>query len=130
MSKEIKRLLILIVSLIIISAAVIFINGKTYVITFDHYRENFELVVDKEDIVEVLDKKADGDKYYVKIRGLKEGKTTVSLANKEIGAFSSEIYVHKLGIITDNTFFGKCTGDEVIPVSISIVLVYVLYLLI
>lgn len=40
------------------------------------------------------------------------------------------LYVHKSMVITDNNFFGYSTGSEIIPISVSIILLYLLYILI
>lgn len=39
------------------------------------------------------------------------------------------LYVHNTMVITENTLFGKSTASEVIPISLSVFLLYLLYLL-
>ncbi len=130
MNKDIKRILCLIVILSIISLTVIFIRGNKYTIKFDIIGTGFSTSVDEEGIIKILDEKELDGKYFVTIKGLKEGHTSVSVSNDTSGGYGRLIYVHKLGIITEDNFFGKCTGDEIIPISISIVIIYSLYILI
>ena len=129
MSKDIKRLLILIIALIFISISIILIKGREYTITFDVVGDNYNASVDGEGIIKIIDEKKLGDKYLVTIKGLKEGRSGLNLSNED-SSYGRYIYVHKSNIVTEDNFFGKCTGDEVIPISISIVIVYSLHILI
>ena len=130
MNRDIKRLLCLIVVLAIISLTIIFVRGNVYTIKFDVIGDNYKASVDDEDIVKILEEKESNGKYLVKIKGLKAGHTAVDLSNDTSGGYGRFIYVHKSGIVTEDNFFGKCTGDEVIPISVSIIIIYSLYILI
>lgn len=131
MRRDIIKFSLLSFFLIVISLVIISIYGRTYtvyidnsnrdscVVKFDNFSEN----------VKVLEKHQKKDKYYVKIKSKKPGKGYLILNcsdNTEI----KYLYVHKSMIITDNTYFGKTTGSEVIPISLSIILAYALYFLI
>ena len=130
MSIDIKRLLCLILLLTIITLTVIFIRGDKYTIKFDIVGTNYSSSVDDEEIVEIINEKEIDGKYLVTVKGLKEGHTTIDVSNDTSGGYGRFIYVHKSGIVTEDNFFGKCTGDEIIPISISIVIIYSLYILI
>ena len=131
MRNNIKKIAILSVILCVISFLVIMFMGKTYTITYTLINSNdYKLSVEEESgKVEILDEKVKDNKYIVKVKSKKAGKVYLYLDYGEIKD-SNVLYIHKNMVITDNTFFGKSTGSEVIPISISIILLYSLYLLI
>lgn len=131
MKKDIKKLCILSFSLIVISIIVILLMGKTYVLEFSNNgNANCEVIVEnKTGEIEVFEEKQVGNKYLVKIRGKKNGEAFLFF-NIDDRTEVSVIYVHKSMILTDNNYFGKSTGSEIIPISLSIILIYILYLLI
>ena len=63
------------------------------------------------------------------VKSKKAGKAYININHKD---FSSTyiLYIHKNMVITDNNFFGKSTASEVIPISLSIILIYLLFSLI
>ena len=129
--KDIFKIGVLSLILVGISMIIILLFGRTYTATFDiNNKDNYELEVDnKIGEVEILNTKKTSDKYYVKLKSKKAGQVYLYLNN---GSYQSGIilYVHKSMIITDNDYFGKSTASEVIPISLSIILIYSLYLLI
>ena len=130
MKKEITRLTILTIVLTIVSAIVILYFGRTYKVTFYTGDDNHETVLENETgEVEILEEKKEGDNYIVKVKAKKPGRVFLSLKFED-SQNTSLLYVHKSMIITDNTYFGKSTGSEIIPVSLLIILSYIMYLLI
>ena len=87
------------------------------------------VIENKSGDIKILEKKEIDGKYIIKVKSKKPGKVYVFYGNDEINEMKI-LYVHKSMIITDNTYFGKSTGSEVIPISITILLIYILYLLI
>jgi len=129
MNKDIKRLLVIFIVLIFISTTIILIKGREYTIRYDVTGNNYNVQVEKNGIVEVLDTKQLENGYAVKVKSIKPGKVIIDLvAGDETN--SRILYVHRFGVITEETVLGKCTGDEIVPISISIILVYLLYILI
>ena len=131
MKKDIKRLGIMSIILFVISTIVILSFGKEYTVVFDlskKYENKISLENENENI-ELIKKWSKKDKYYVKVRALKKGRATIYLDN---GVFKSgkSLYIHNNLVITDDNFFGKSTCSEVIPISLSIILVYLIYILI
>ena len=110
LKKEKKILLILIAVLAIISTFVILLKGDTYTVPFELYGkqyENYNLILDNPDNVEILEEKVENGKYLVTIKSKKPGKVFMSLETDGESFFSKSIYVHKSMIITDDNYFGK-----------------------
>ncbi|MBR7037595.1 hypothetical protein IKI14_07390 [bacterium] len=110
LKKEKKTLLILTIFLVIVSAFVIFIKGNTYTVPFELYGkqyENYNLILDHQDNIEILEEKIENGKYLVTIKSKKPGKVFMSLETDGDTLSSKSIYVHKSMIITDNNYFGK-----------------------
>lgn len=123
LKKNIFKVLILTLILIIVSFVIIVIKGDTYnlkIKTDDVY----EVEIDNK-IIKVIDEKYDNGYLYLKIKGLKKGNTSL-IVNDYMEIF----YVHNFNIITKNSFFGKSSGDIVILISIIIILLYINYLMI
>lgn len=131
MKNNIRKIIILSIFLIVISYAFITIVGRTYTIAFDiNNTSNYKLSIEDETgKIEVLDKKEKDDKYLVRVKSKESGKVSLYL---DYGEFQTgkRLYIHKNMVITEDTFLGKSTGSEIIPISLSIVLLYILFLLI
>ncbi|MBQ6285991.1 MAG: YdcF family protein [Bacilli bacterium] len=131
MKKNITRVCILSLLLIIISTIIILLFGRTYNVKFVVGNKNIqEFTIDSgPGEVIILSKKIVGNEYIVKLKSKKPGKVSVSLNH---GDYREEkmLYVHKSMIITDNNYFGASTCSEIIPISLSLVLLYILYILI
>ena len=131
MKKNIKKILLLSFVLFIISYLVILFMGKTYKIKIPKNDKNINNIIATKETgdIKIIEKKEDNKNYYVKVKSVKPGRANVSI---EYDDYKSEVvlYIHKSMVITDNNFFGKSNCSEIIPISISIVLIYTLYLLI
>ena len=133
LKKEKKTLLILTIILVIISAFVILTKGNTYTVPFELYGkqyENYNLILDHQDNIEILEEKIENEKYLVTIKSKKPGKVFMSIETDGDTLSSKSIYVHKSMIITDNNYFGKSNGCEILPICFTILLSYILYMLI
>ncbi len=131
MKKNITRVCILSLLLIIISTTIILLFGRTYNVKFVVGNKNIqEFTIDSgPGEVVILSKKIVGNEYIVKLKSKKPGKVSVSL-NQGDYREGKMLYVHKSMIITDNNYFGASTCSEIIPISLSLVLIYILYILI
>ena len=131
MKKDLKRLGILSIVLIIISLSVALIMGRTYTYKFDiNNNSKYELSLQNETgKVKILEEKEKNGKCLIKIKGVKPGKAFLSIKYGDYGE-SKMIYIHKSMMITDNTYFGDFTGSKVIPISLVILFSYILYILI
>ena len=131
MKKDLIKIGILALILSFISTIVIFAFGKTYTIDLK-IPENNDLKVEQEDKsgqIEILEERRVGDHYYIKIKGKKPGKMDIVVSNGLAGKYVP-IYIHKGNIITENNFFGKSTGSEIVPASFTILLLYIIYIII
>ena len=133
-SKKLKAIVLLMI-LAIISIVVIAIMSRTYVLKLyvhDEVDNPDDIIVEIEDenIVTCVDKRINGDKIEIELKSKSKGKTFVNVYNKDEFENLFPIYVHPFGIITYNEFMGDFGGSLIIPISITIWLAYVLYLLI
>ena len=131
MKKNIIKISLLSLLLIVISYIIIIVMGNTYTVTFNHVNENNKNIIagDSTGEVEIIDEKIVDGKYILKVKAVKPGNVYFYIDNESYSE-SLVLYVHKNLVITDNTFFGKSTCSEIIPISFSIILLYVLFLLI
>lgn len=131
MKKNVIKIILLSIFLFIISLAVITFMGKTYTISFDLNSINeYNLLIEEETgKIKVLDKTETDGKYVIKVKAKEHGKVSLYLDYDgfQIGKI---LYIHKNMVITEDNFLGKSTGSEIIPISISIILVYTMFLLI
>lgn len=130
MKKDITRLIILSIFLFLVSTVIIITFGRTYTIYFDSLANNDSLLIEEDkDSIKVLEEKKVDNKYIVKVKAQKPGKVYLSLEKDDIKEMRV-LYVHKSLVITENSLVGKSNCSEIIPISLSIFLVYSIYLLI
>ena len=131
MKNNIKKIILLSIILFTISFSIITIMGKTYTVTFDmNNTTDYKLLIEeKTGKIEVLEEKEKNGYYFIKVKSKKPGKVYLYF---DYGTFQTgkRLYIHKNMIITEENILGKSTASEVIPISFSIILLYILYLLI
>ena len=131
MNNNIIKMILFSIILLVTSSIIIICLGKEYTLSFDiTNRNDYKLLLDEDTgKIDIISKKEKDDKYLIKVRAKKPGIVNIYL---DYGGFQTGIrlYIHKTYVITEDTFFGKSTCSEVIPISISIILFYILYLLI
>lgn len=131
MKKNIIKIFLLSIFLFIISFVVITFTGKIYTISFDiNNTIDYKLLIEEETgKIEVLEKKEEKGKYSIKVKAKEPGEVSMYL---DYNGFQTgkKLYIHKNMVITEDNFFGKSTGSEVIPISILIILIYTMFLLI
>ena len=134
LKREKKILLILAIALTILSGFIIWIKGDTYTVSFDLNEgqdKNYKLTVEDSSVIEILKERIKNNKYLATIKSKKPGKTAIYLHyGNEDSQVGKVIYVHKSMIITDNNYFGKSNWCEVLPISFTIILLYILYFLV
>ncbi len=120
--------LILALLLLILCAVTVTALGQSYTATVpvvggaaspDDY--TVELDQDRE-IVRLVSEELTEEGVRLRFRSVARGKAYVIVRGSEDASRMFGLYVHRLGIITMSTFFGDCTGDVVIPVSICVFL--------
>ena len=114
----------------------IWLNGSTYVLTFDTANKDAKLsdydIADSESgkIVHISDVKMDNGFIKITCEGVSKGKTLVSIVDKDGIGRSEMLYVHSNGLITAKTFFGDCTGSHLIPLATALyILLLIIYLI-
>ena len=131
MNKVFKAMISAII-LIIFVLFLLIINGQTYTIKINRVGNNSsaKIVIDNENIATCIDEKITSDSFIFRIKSISKGKTIYEIIDSQNNAIMLDtIYVHNFGIITTNVFLGKCTGVGIIPISISIWSIYVVFLL-
>ena len=124
------RVLLIILLLFIISFIIIIMKGNTYVIEgkIDNIKDindiNVSIEQDKE-IIKIVNKEFKNNTYKLTLKGVNKGKAYLI-----INDYMEIFYVHNFNIITRNEFFGKCSGDIIIPISFIILILYILYIFI
>ena len=93
MKKNIKRLFLLALVLVIISTIIILLFGKTYTISFNIYDNNFN-VENSNNNVEIISKRIVGNKYLVKVKSKKPGKVDLTINYDDYNQIAV-LYVHK-----------------------------------
>lgn len=127
--RSIKRFLLLFIFLMIISIIVMIFMGNIYTTSFMINDSNYEFSISNNDVIEVIDKQDRDGLYVVTVKAKRPG--VVDL-NMNYGDYSSikKLYIHKTMVITSDNFFGYSRGSEIIPISLSILLGYLLFLFI
>ena len=77
------------------------------------------------EIIRVTDSHSDGDHFYITLESVSPGRVFVSvvpLDDPESTVDMRSVYVHRLGIITEDNYFGKSTGSWCFPIAITIFL--------
>ena len=124
------KLFILIFTLSLISLIVIMINGKTFDLNIninDNVKniEDMEIATGSDNVIKITQKNYSNGILHLKIKSNHKGCSFVEVSSK--GHYSiNRIFVHEFGIITLDRRLGKCTGDIVVPISILIIITYLL----
>ncbi len=148
LSNKIK-ILILSIFLLIFSIIFIFINRKTCTIKIETNNnisnvDNFNIEIKSKnelenenleeigtDIIKIIDKKSKNNIFYLNVEAVSEGKSFIIISDENQKFYNIiPVYVHKFGIITYDSYFGNSNGNIVIPICITILFFYILYLLI
>ena len=120
--------------LFIVTISLILIYGKTVDIEYI-YRGTVNSVDDipientsDDPKVRCIKKSLDNGILKLRFEGIKPGSEIIYIDNDgEYAYFGAVFYVHKSGIVTYTDFFGNTTCDIVIPISIMILLSYLLF---
>ncbi|MBR2533777.1 MAG: YdcF family protein [Erysipelotrichaceae bacterium] len=128
--KDLKRFCILSLILLLISAAVIVLAGRTYEVNFFYnpdssYSLNLENETGEVEILEEIEK---GNRLTVKVGAKKPGRVFLLYEN---GEYQREalLYVHPSLLITDNSYFGRSRWSEILPVLQTAMLLYAIHLI-
>ena len=129
------KILIIAIILLLISAMFIIINGNTYIVKIDNMNEitsieDLDIKIEDENVVKCVDKSLENGTLKIKLESVSKGKTYVDIDSNEEYSKFFPIYVHNFGVITFNEYMGDSNGSIIIPISIIVFSIYILYLLI
>ncbi|MBO4894392.1 MAG: YdcF family protein [Clostridia bacterium] len=121
--------------LAVFCAAFVIFRGDTYTVAVDAAgsaaAEDYDILTDHgESILKIADKRISGGKLKITLRSVAPGKESLSVLKNGETVYLNTYYVHRFGVITENHFWGRSSGDFIIPVSAVIFLAAVLYYLI
>ena len=128
-----RTLILIAIALTILCAAMIAAQGKSYVVSLDvsgisDDAGDFTVAIDQDGgAVTLADKHLENGTLSLEFRSAGEGRALVDVYGPEGYTAFFRLYSHKSGILTYNDFLGDCTGSRVIPLSISLYLLLVLY---
>ena len=133
MKNKVISFIILCISLFFLSFVFLSIKGKTYEARIDqqdfsNYSINDIQTTQEGNNVTLIDKRIENGVIILKYRALSKGKTIVELRTDEYYNYI-RLFVHDFKIITYEEYFGDCNGDEVIAISFTIIILYLLILI-
>ena len=132
-NNKIKGLFLALI-LIIVSSIVILFNGKTFtyrtIIPGDYELEDITINVEQDtEIIKIIDKKLENGYLNLKLESINEGKAYIIVNYSDLTSLEV-FYIHKFGIITQNSFLGKSSCDVVVPISLLIFVGFILFTMI
>ena len=118
-----SKLIILTLILMVLSFLSIYIFGKNCTLEFTVNNPDNITVNYDENIVECLSQQIDNNNLTLEFRSVSKGVAQVEVSDDNgSSALITQLYVHPLGNITINNFFGKCRGDILFSASFNIIL--------
>ena len=129
------KVFIFAIILLIVSLVFIILKGNTYIIKIDNMNEissveELNIKIEDENVIKFVDKSLENGILKIKLESISKGKGYLDIDNNEDYFVSYPIYVHNFGIITVNEYMGDSNGSIIIPISIIVFSIYVLYWLI
>ena len=126
-----KILIVLTLCLILYSSLSIILQGNKYTVVFnvrDEVEKLEDITIELEDkgIIEYSNVKLKDGKLYIDTKAISRGNTFLNVMNKGEHLTFAKLYVHHFNIITYNRYFGEATGSRAIPISLTILLAYIL----
>ncbi|MBO6054823.1 MAG: YdcF family protein [Oscillospiraceae bacterium] len=133
-----KRIILILLICLALSFTAIALCGGRHTVKYDLTPSELSAALDgtavyqvtAEDpgIVEISNVRVQGTRLFYDLHALNRGQTFL-IVSQEPGRriMMQKVYVHRFGIITESSFFGRCTLGVLVPISILIALV-LLYL--
>ena len=92
--------------------------------------EDITISFSKDNIVELKAVQVKGNIVRITMHSLNNGKTFLDVLTSGRSIAFGSVYVHRLGIITFDNYFGDCTGGIIVPISVALYIALILFLLI
>ena len=131
--KRAKRALFIIgIGLLIICIVIILLKGPSYTLKLhvDPATENIEdyqISIDQDkEIVNIIEKHLENETLCLTLHSVSKGRAYIRVHGPNNYSYLESIYVHPLGIITINEYFGNFSGNEVIPIAVTLYMVLIL----
>ena len=105
--------------------------GGRYVMDMNVYgyanpTDPLQVIIEQDtEILKVIDSHQEEDHLYITLESVSPGRVfvaVVSSKNPDAYIFTEAVYVHHLGVITEDTFFGRSTGSWCFPMAITLFL--------
>ncbi|MBR4461513.1 MAG: YdcF family protein [Erysipelotrichaceae bacterium] len=131
-----KAFLVTAVLLFLFCVAVIIVRGNTYTCRIPNYKhfddiDQYVITIDQDQpVIEVIDSSLHYDYLDVKVKAISPGSVYLNAKDPEGNNWIIHLFVFSPGVICRDTFFGDCTGDEIIPITMFIILAIMLIRLI
>ena len=122
--------------LAILSVLFIVVNGRTYTVELNNIYnirsiDDLNITIEQDDIVACIDKSVNSDKIKLTFESKEKGKAHVNITDIDGNYYALfSLHVHNFGIISYSEYLGMSNGSIIVPISITILLMYILYLLV
>ena len=134
--KKMTNIFVFAIILTIISISVIVANGKTYTKEIKlpgnlTYEDNIDVYLEQEkESLSLESSRISSNIVEVKLNALEKGKAYLNINLNGEEYYTNSVYVHNMNIITYGSYFGNCTGGIVVPICVTVFMVYFLVILI
>lgn len=121
--------------LAVFCATFVIFRGDTYTVAVDAAgsaaAEDYDILTDHgENILKIADKRISDGKLKITMKSRAQGKEYLTVKKNGESVYLNTYYVHRFGVITDNHFWGRSTGDFIIPAAAVLYLAVILWYLV
>ena len=123
---------------IVIGLCSVIMQGSEYTLKFrmsspSYQADDYEVMIEQDhEVINVTDRYDEDGMLCLTVHSVSEGKAIVEISDPQGNGHIETIYVHPMGVITVNTYFGDSAGDGIIPVLsflyTALILCYVIQL--
>ncbi len=131
--KKVIKLIIIVLAAVAVFLIDRIIIGNTFTIRVDctlDTHTSAQIIYEEQGILETVSQRFEGDTFVAEIRGVKPGKTLTGIIINGDGGSNQIIYrnyyVHKSGLITQDTFIGTCNRFYIIGIELILLLLILL----
>ncbi len=133
-----RTLLTAAILFIVIGLCSVIMQGSEYTLKFrmsspSYQADDYEVMIEQDhEVINVTDRYDEDGMLCLTLHSVSEGKASVEISDPQGNGHIETIYVHPMGVITVNTYFGDSAGDGIIPVLsflyTALILCYVIQL--
>ncbi|MBQ3661391.1 MAG: YdcF family protein [Firmicutes bacterium] len=128
-----RTLILIAIALTVLCAAFLAAQGTSYIVTLDVFgvsddAGDFTVAIEQKTGAVTLENKdlKDGT-LYLEFRSVEEGKAIVDVYGPDEYHYYFRLFSHRFGILTYDEYFGDCTGSRIVPLSIVLYLLLLIY---